>query len=84
MSTIEIVSGCLLILASLCIIIVTLFQETSQKGLNSAVGGGNNDSFFDKNTSRTREAMLIKVTTVMSVIFFVATLAVNLIAVFVK
>lgn len=85
MSTLEIVSGVLLLISSLFIILVTLLQETKQQGMTSALGGdGMGDSFYGKNTGRSREAKLVKLTTVMAIIFFVVTIAVNLIHVLSK
>lgn len=48
MSVIEIVAGALLIVASLVIILVVLAQDTKEQGLTSAIGGGYNDSFYEK------------------------------------
>lgn len=84
MSVLEIVSGALLILSSIFIILVTLLQESKQPGMTSAIGGASNDSFYGKNSSRTREAKLAKLTRVMAGIFFVVTLAVNIIPLFTK
>ena len=85
MSVIEIVSGVLLLISSVFIILVTLLQETKQQGMTSAIGGAaSSDSFYGKNTGRTREAKLAKITKVMAIIFFVVTLAVNLMPVFLK
>ncbi|MEG0615423.1 MAG: preprotein translocase subunit SecG [Oscillospiraceae bacterium] len=84
MSVIEIVSGILLLISSIFIILVTLLQESKQQGMTSAIGGGESDSFYGKNTGRTREAKLIRVTEVMAGIFFVVTLIVNLVPIFMK
>lgn len=79
MSGIEIAAGILLILASLVIILIVLVQESKEQGLTSAIGGGANDSFYGKNSGRTRDAKLSKFTKVAAVLFFVVTLAVNII-----
>lgn len=85
MGTLEIISGVLLLISSLFIIVVTLLQEDKQQGMNSAIGGGsNNDSFYGKNSGRSREAQLVRVTTVMAIIFFVVTLLVNIVPSFIK
>ena len=84
MSVIEIVSGVLLLISSIFIIIVNLLQETKQQGMTSAIGGSSNDSFYGKNSSRTREAQLVKITKVMAFIFFAVTVVVNLIPRFIK
>ena len=84
MSVWEIVSGVLLLISSIFIVLVTLLQESKQQGMTSAIGGGSNDSFYGKNSGRSREAKLAKMTTVMAIIFFVVTLVVNLVPVFIK
>lgn len=80
MSGIEIAAGFLLIVASLVIILIVLIQESKEQGLTSAIGGGANDSFYGKNSGRTRDAKLSKFTKVAAIIFFVVTLVVNVLA----
>lgn len=84
MNIVEIVSGVLLLISSLFIILVTLLQESKEQGMNSAIGGGSSDSFYGKNSGRSREAKLVRITTVMAIIFFVATLAVNILPIIFK
>lgn len=79
MSGIEITAGILLILASLVIVLIVLVQESKEQGLTSAIGGGSNDSFYGKNSSRTRDAKLSRFTKVAAVVFFIVTLMVNII-----
>lgn len=64
MSGVEIIAGILLILASLVIVLIVLVQESKEQGLTSAIGGGANDSFYGKNSGRTRDAKLSKFTKV--------------------
>lgn len=80
MELIEIIAGVLLILASLVIILVVLVQESKEQGLTSAIGGGSNESFYEKNTGRTRDAKLSRFTKAAAIVFFVVTLAVNIIS----
>lgn len=80
MGTIEIIAGILLIIASLVIILVVLAQESKEQGLTSAIGGGSNDSFYDKNIGRTRDAKLSRFTKIAAIIFFVVTLVVNILS----
>jgi preprotein translocase subunit SecG len=42
--------------------------------MTSAITGGNNASFYDQNTGRTKEAILAKATKVCAIVFFVVTL----------
>lgn len=80
MSVLEIIAGVLLIVASLVIILVVLVQESKEQGLTSAIGGGSNDSFYGKNSGRTRDAKLARFTRAAAIVFFVVTLAVNIFA----
>lgn len=79
---IQIIGGILLLLSSLIIIGVTLAQSNKDQGMTSAIGGSNNDSFYGKNAGNTREKALEKLTRICAVIFFVVTIAVNLVAVY--
>lgn len=81
MGVIEIVSGILLILCSVFIVVITLMQSQKQQGMTSAIQGSNNDSFYGKNSQNTREKALERLTKIVAVIFFVVTIAVNIIAV---
>ena len=80
MGVLEIAAGALLILSSVIIILVVLVQESKEQGLTSAIGGGSNESFYERNTGRTRDAKLSRITKVCAVIFFIVTLAVNIIS----
>lgn len=74
MAAVHIIFGILLVVASLAIILVVLFTNTRNSGINSAIGGGSSDSFFGKNASNTREAKIQNLTAVMVGIFFVITI----------
>ena len=84
MGAIEIVSGIVLILCSIFIVVITLMQSQKQQGMTSAVQGSNNDSFYGKNSQNTREKALERLTKIVAVIFFVVTIAVNIISVIAK
>ncbi len=81
MTAVNIISGIVLVLASVAIILVVLFTNTDNSGLNSAIGGGSN-SFFGRNGSNTREAKLDRITKVIVAIFFVVAIASTVIAKF--
>lgn len=78
MSIIEIISGSLLLLSSISIILLALLQESKQPGMNAAIGGGSNDSFYGKNSNRSREAQLVRLTKICAGVFFVVTILVNI------
>lgn len=81
MGVIEIISGIILILCSVFIVVITLMQSQKQQGMTSAIQGSNNDSFYGKNAQNTREKALERLTKIVAVIFFVVTIAVNIVAV---
>lgn len=80
----EILGGVLLLITSVLIILLVTLQDTNEKGMSGAIGGANSSSYLGKNGGRTRDAILAKITNVLAVVFFVITLAVNVIAVLVK
>ncbi len=82
MSVLEIISGGLLILASLVIIFMVLVQQPSSSGLSGAIGGG--EALTSQTRTRTRDESLAKWTKIAAILFFVVTLAVNLFGVFAK
>lgn len=85
MSILQIVGGVLILITCILIVILCLMQDQKQQqNMTSALTGATNDSFYGKNEGRTREAMLVKVTRTLAIIFFVATLVVNIIPIFVK
>ncbi|MBC8570061.1 preprotein translocase subunit SecG [Zongyangia hominis] len=82
MGPFQIAGGILLILTSIILIIVVLLQESNSDGMNAMTGA--TDSYLGKNSSRTYDAMLKRMTRIVAIIFVVVTIAVNAIAVFVK
>ena len=83
MSILEIIGGVVLLLICVLITIICLAQEQkSQDSMTGALTGASGDSFYGKNEGRTKEAILGKITRTLGIIFFVVTLAVNLIPLF--
>ena len=72
----EIVIGAVLILVSLILIAIVLMQQSREAGLSGVIAGGA-DTFFGKNKSKTVDAKLSRITKILSVFFFVATLLVT-------
>lgn len=83
MGALEIVLGILLIAASLAIIVIVLMQKSREGGLSGAITGGS-DTFFGKNKSRTKEAILARVTKYIAIVFFVLCFAATLLLLFLK
>lgn len=83
MSVVELVMGIVLLLCSLFIIILCLSQDSkAQNSMTSAITGASSDSFYGKNEGRTKEAKLIKATKYSLIVFFVLTLAINIVPLF--
>ena len=80
MGTLEIVIGAVLLLISLVtIIIICMMQEQKPQNATAALTGASNDSFYDKNRGRTKEARLHKLTTILTVLFFVLILFIDIV-----
>lgn len=80
MGVIDIVGGVLLIITSIFIIAVVSMQESKSDGLSAMTGA--TDSYLGKNSGRTLDAMLKRITKVAAIVFIVLTIIVNLVAVF--
>ena len=69
------VLGTLIILISIAIIVLVLFQSSKKRGLSGAIGGTSSDSFFGKNQGQTKEKKLARMTTIFAIVFAVLTVA---------
>lgn len=78
MGVIEIILGVVLLAASAIVILSVTMQE-SKGGLGSLYGGSN-DSFFDKNMGRTKEAALARASTFAGACLFIVTILLGAIA----
>ena len=76
LSPIEITFGIILILFSLSIVLVVLFQEGHQQNMGTITGGGN-DTFLTKNKSRSIDSFLERWTKFIAVGFFLAVIIIN-------
>ena len=74
MGAIEIIGGIVLLLLCVFIIIAVTLQES--KGGLGTLAGESSGSFFDKNRGKTKEAMLVRATSIMAVAFVAVTLIV--------
>ena len=62
------------------LMMVSIFMQPSKSdALSGLVQGGNQDSFFAKNKSRTKEVVLVRLTVVVSILFALNTLILNII-----
>ncbi len=65
------------IIICVLLIVVVLLQEGKDPGMKGIAGASADmgDSFFNKNTGRTKAAMFSKMTAVLSVLFLITTVA---------
>ena len=77
MSVLRIILTVLLILDCIVVSVIILMQEGKQVGLG-AMAGGSADSYWSKNKSRSMEGMLVTLTRVLVVLFFLISILLNL------
>lgn len=70
MSVLEIVSGVILIFASIAIILMVLFQDSKGSGLSGAIGGG--EMMMGESRMRSNTAILAKYTKYAGIVFLSA------------
>ncbi len=81
MGIFEIISAIILIIACVFIIVVVLMKDTKTQ-MSQTISGTTADSYYGKNSGRTKDAMLNKATIAATVIFFVLAVAVNVINIY--
>jgi preprotein translocase subunit SecG len=64
----------LLLLSGISLIITVLLQENKSEGLG-AIGGGT-EKLWGRSGARTKEAMLMKITTVSAIVFMISALVI--------
>ena len=67
----------LFIVVCIALVILVMLQESKTSGLTGTVSGMA-DTYWGKNKGRSMEGKLIKWTTVLAVVFFVATVILNM------
>ena len=82
MSTVELVFGILLLIFSVLIVTVVLFQEGSQSESGGIITGGGTDTFLMKNKSRSIDSFLERWTRFIAIGFFISVILINMIAFF--
>lgn len=81
MSVLEIIAAILLILSCIFIILVVLMQDSKQ-GMSQTISGASGDNYYQKNSGRTKEAKLAKMTKGAAIVVFIVALLVNLITIY--
>lgn len=79
MSALEYIIGAVVILVSLAIVFVVLFQQGRRAGINGVISGGA-DTFLSKTKARTWDARLARMTKYFAIAFFVLAIVANIIA----
>ena len=75
----EIILGAVVLLISAILIIICMMQEQKPQNATAALTGASNDSFYDKNRGRTKEARLKKITFVCAFAFFILILFMDIV-----
>lgn len=66
------------VLVAIVLATSVLLQPSKADGLKGFIGGSS-ETFYSKNKSRTREAMLAKLTVISAILFAILTLALNIV-----
>ena len=75
--TLRIVLMCIFILVGICLTVVVLMQESKQNGLSGAISGAA-DTYWGKNKGRSMEGKLVTITKVLSVLFVLIAIILNI------
>lgn len=81
MSALEYIVGAVVILVSLAIVFIVLFQQGRRAGINGVISGGA-DTFLSKTKARTWDARLARMTKYFAIAFFVLAIVANIIALY--
>ncbi len=82
MNILVIVGASILLLIGIIIIGVIMLQESKQANGLDALTGGSTDNYLGRNATKTKEAMLAKLTKVLAIAFFVIAFGLNLVVKF--
>ncbi len=77
MEVLKLVLQILLVVICVALTIIILFQEGKSNGLGS-LSGQQFDSYWSRNKGRSREGILVKVTSVCVILFFVLSAVLNI------
>ena len=77
MQIIKIILSVIFIIDCIALTVVVLMQEGKQNGLSGAISGAA-DTYWGKNKGRSMEGGLVKATTIMGTLFFVISVALNM------
>lgn len=81
---IQIIGGIIMLVCSVLIIAITMMQEQKQQDMGSALSG-QSDNFYGKgDVTSSKEQALARLTKLLAIVFFIVTIAVNVIPRFMK
>lgn len=66
------------LLIAVVMTIIILFQEGKSNGLSTSIGGGSSETYWSKNKGRSKESLLVTITTILTILFFVLSLILSL------
>ena len=69
--------GIVQLVLSVVLVLIVLLQQSRRQGLSGVISGAA-DTFFSKNKSKGLDALLVKLTIVVAVLFVIVTLVLNL------
>ena len=79
MAVLKTIITVMFIIVSVVLTTIILMQEGKNQGLGSLGGqASSNDSYWSRNKGRSREGILVKVTTALVVLFFVFSIVLNI------
>ena len=76
MDALRIIVKIVLIIVSIVLTVIILMQEGKNNGLGAIAGG--QDSYWSKNKGRSMEGVLVKVTRILVIVFFVISIVLNI------
>ena len=78
MEALNVIFSIVQVLLAIAVVFLVLMQQGKRAGLSGAIGGGA-ETFFGKNKASSMDAMLSRLTVILSIILVVTTIALNLI-----
>ena len=79
MEVLEIILTILEVIASVALIVVILFQSGKEAGLSSAIAGGSQDTYLNKNKNGSLDKMLASATKWIALVWILLTLSLSLV-----
>ena len=76
MAVLKIILTVVFIIISIALTVIILMQESKSAGLGAIAGAA--DTYWGKNKGRSMEGGLVKATTIMGILFFVISVALNM------